>query len=593
MLNQINGSSQNERKVTLLDNPQNSPSLSDLVELGTFDIRIKELLESCVSGGLSIIICGAGASGKSTLLNALAGKIDQGLRVLTIKDYHELTFAHPHKYHLEVDYSKGKPIESIRDLIIKGTHRHRPDRLIIGEIRGKEVYDCLRVIKLGFNGVMTTLIAEGPATAIYRLIIETTMSNEIPKQYIPDFIASSIDIIVTMQTMRDGTRKITDISEVAGVNKEIVETNSLIKFVTDGNYEGQIHGQWVSTGHHFMTSEKLKRRGIINNYVISRVQRRVRIVLLFLVTGLMVCALGVFLLLNAPRGLFNDLFLVSMIAISSIFIIATLHVKGLEISIAIITTACILAIDVLMNGEGLSDNPGLYFITNIPITMVLLTVIYMFCKPLGPLYQAAFSVLTIIVVLLPLIIQEFVLFIRTIPRRINDRKFVRHLRKTNVQGFSLKLGYDYDDYSTITILPKTGEIKTIKLTSEVYKATSIEEVLSYPSIYEPCMVFPSEYYHSCYSQTVFSSDLRSKVKALSVDQRERFLKTLRTPTRDWFDHWFDNDSIIDEDVTRKSQARLRSFQRYLEDFYRQGNSGKAILIHSNKDNGSIEKLTGV
>ena len=179
-------------------------------------------LDAAVKGKLNIIVCGGTGSGKTTLLNILSGFINDNERIITIEDAAELRLEQNHVISLEtrtMNYESGGEV-TIRDLVINSL-RMRPDRIIVGEVRGKEAFDMLQAMNTGHDGSLTTIHANGPMDALNRLETLVLMSGlDIPIKAVREYIDNAIDLVVNIDRMNDGKRKITSICEVDGFNDD-------------------------------------------------------------------------------------------------------------------------------------------------------------------------------------------------------------------------------------------------------------------------------------------------------------------------------------------------------------------------------------
>ena len=182
-------------------------------------------LEACVKSRLNILVCGGTGSGKTTILNILSSFISDNERIITIEDAAELRLKQSHVISLEtrVDNYDSKSEVTIRDLV-RNSLRMRPDRIIVGEVRGKEAFDMLQAMNTGHEGSLTTLHANGCVDALNRLETMVLMNGiEIPVSAIRDYIKDAINIVVNIARLSDGRRKITSICEVIGIKDDIIE----------------------------------------------------------------------------------------------------------------------------------------------------------------------------------------------------------------------------------------------------------------------------------------------------------------------------------------------------------------------------------
>jgi pilus assembly protein CpaF len=219
---------------------------------------------------LNIVISGGTGSGKTTLLNALSKMIDPGERVITIEDAAELRLQQPHVLTLETRPAnlEGDGAITIRDLVVNAL-RMRPDRIILGEIRGQECFDMLQAMNTGHDGSMCTLHSNSPREALARMENMVMMSNlKVPKSSISKQIADSVDMIVQIKRMRDGGRRITSITEICGMEGDVIITQELFKFeYDDESGEGKIIGTFKSQGLRPFTTNKIRMFGYDKPYV--------------------------------------------------------------------------------------------------------------------------------------------------------------------------------------------------------------------------------------------------------------------------------------------------------------------------------------
>jgi pilus assembly protein CpaF len=213
---------------------------------------------------MNIVISGGTGSGKTTMLNALSKMIDPGERVLTIEDAAELRLQQPHWLPLETrpPNLEGEGAITIGDLV-KNALRMRPDRIILGEIRGAECFDLLAAMNTGHDGSMCTLHANNPRECLGRMENMILMGDvKIPKEAISRQIAESVDLIVQVKRLRDGSRRTTQITEVIGMEGGVIVTQDLFKFeYRDEDADGKIHGEWVAGGVRPYTLEKARQFG--------------------------------------------------------------------------------------------------------------------------------------------------------------------------------------------------------------------------------------------------------------------------------------------------------------------------------------------
>lgn len=224
-----------------------------------------ELLQGCVKARLNILISGGTGAGKTTFLNVLSSYISNRERVVTIEDAAELLLNQDHVVRLETrpPNIEGKGSIQQRQLVINAL-RMRPDRIIVGEVRGEEALDMLQAMNTGHDGSLTTIHANSPRDALSRLETMVAMSNlNLPENAIRRQIASAIDVVVQVSRMSDGTRKIVSIAEITGMEGEVVTMQDVFVFRKRGIREtGEVLGDFMPTGIRPKFSERLLVTGI-------------------------------------------------------------------------------------------------------------------------------------------------------------------------------------------------------------------------------------------------------------------------------------------------------------------------------------------
>ncbi|EDP99561.1 CpaF family protein [Shewanella benthica] len=237
----------------------------ELIEIGSMTSQMNELLSAAVAGKLNILVSGGTGSGKTTLLNMLSGYIPADERIVTIEDSAELQLRQPHTVRLETRPAniEGKGEVSQRDLV-KNCLRMRPDRIVIGEVRGGEALDMLTAMNTGHEGSLTTLHANSARDALGRLEYMVCMAGfDIPVVNIRTQIASAIDLVVQLDRMEDGGRRVTSIQEINGMEGEIITMSELFYFKREGrDQKGDIIGKFAATGVIPGFHNKLKQHGI-------------------------------------------------------------------------------------------------------------------------------------------------------------------------------------------------------------------------------------------------------------------------------------------------------------------------------------------
>lgn len=241
-------------------------SIANLVENNSVSYAMASFLEACVKGKANIIVAGGTGSGKTTLLNILSGFIPETERIVTIEDAAELQLKQDHVVTLESRpaNAEGSGAITIRDLV-RNALRMRPDRIIVGEVRSGETLDMLQAMNTGHEGSLTTVHANSPRDVLSRLETMVLMSGmELPLKAIRDQVASAIDIIVYQTRFRDGTRKITNIAEVLGMEGDMITLQDIFSFKPEGvDINGKIKGKYIATGIRPKIIEKFKDAGIM------------------------------------------------------------------------------------------------------------------------------------------------------------------------------------------------------------------------------------------------------------------------------------------------------------------------------------------
>jgi len=237
---------------------------------GSMSTKMATALKIAGASRLNIVISGGTGSGKTTMLNALSKMIDPGERVLTIEDAAELRLQQPHWLPLETRPAnlEGQGEISIRDLV-KNALRMRPDRIILGEIRGAECFDMLAAMNTGHDGSMCTLHANSPREALARMENMVMMSDiKVPKEAISRQIADSVELIIQVKRLRDGSRRVTNVTEVIGMEGAVIVTQELFKFeYLDESADGKIIGEYRSMGLRPYTLDKAKQYGFDSAYL--------------------------------------------------------------------------------------------------------------------------------------------------------------------------------------------------------------------------------------------------------------------------------------------------------------------------------------
>ena len=226
-------------------------TMDDLIAYGTLTPHMAELLQACVVARLNILVSGGTGCGKTTLLNILSGFIPASERIVTIEDSAELQLQQPHVVRLEAQPADldGTGEVTIRDLV-RNALRMRPDRIVVGEVRGGETLDMLQAMNTGHEGSMTTVHANTPRDSIARLETMTLMSGlDMPVPVIRRQIASAIDLIVQQQRFRDGSRRVVSVTEVQGMESDMIILEEIFTFQETGrDKDGLVVGEMRPTG---------------------------------------------------------------------------------------------------------------------------------------------------------------------------------------------------------------------------------------------------------------------------------------------------------------------------------------------------------
>ena len=226
-------------------------SIQQLIDYGSLNANMGDFIRACVLAHLNIVISGGTGSGKTTLLNVLSSFIPEGERIVTIEDAAELQLQQDHVLRLEtkVANTDGRGAVSIRDLV-RNSLRMRPDRIVVGECRGGEALDMLQAMNTGHDGSLTTLHANTPRDALSRLETMVLMSGmDLPLKVVRQQIASAVDLIIQQTRLKDGSRKVTAITEVVGMEGDTVVMTDVFKFEQTGlGQNGKILGDLKATG---------------------------------------------------------------------------------------------------------------------------------------------------------------------------------------------------------------------------------------------------------------------------------------------------------------------------------------------------------
>lgn len=239
-------------------------SIEDLLRRGTLTVNMAKFLEAAVKAKLNIIISGGTGSGKTTLLNILSTFLGEEERIITIEDAAELKLHQKHVISLETRLTnyEGEGEVTIRDLV-RNSLRMRPDRIIVGEVRGKEAFDMMQAMNTGHEGSLTTLHANTPVDAMDRLETMILMNDmELPISAIRNYIENAIDLVVQIDRLSDGKRKITSISEVVGIKDDNIVLKELFTFKQTGVADdGSVMGEFGIYKKKPVVLDKIIRKG--------------------------------------------------------------------------------------------------------------------------------------------------------------------------------------------------------------------------------------------------------------------------------------------------------------------------------------------
>ena len=251
--------------ITIRKFKRNLNNIEDLIRNGTLTPYMARFLDACVKAKLNILVCGGTGSGKTTILNVLSSFINDDERIITIEDAAELKLKQEHVITLETrntNYEQEKEI-TIRDLVINAL-RMRPDRIIVGEVRGKEAFDMLQAMNTGHDGSMSTLHANGPRDALNRLETMVLMGGiEIPVLAVREYILNAINIVVNVERLSDGKRKITSICEVTGFKDNEIKLKEIFAFKQKGlTANKEVNGSFILYKYIPKVYEIIKSKGI-------------------------------------------------------------------------------------------------------------------------------------------------------------------------------------------------------------------------------------------------------------------------------------------------------------------------------------------
>ncbi len=223
----------------------------DLINFGSLTRPMADFLQACVKARFNIIISGGTGSGKTTLLNVMSGFIPENERIITIEDAAELQLQQDHVMRMETKAADADGLHAvtIRELV-KNSLRMRPDRIVVGEVRGGEALDMLQAMNTGHDGSLTTVHANTPRDAISRIETLVLMAGmDLPLKVVRQQVSSAVDVIVQQTRLKDGQRKVTAVTEVAGMEGDVIVLTDIFKFVQTGvTTEGKVLGEVNATG---------------------------------------------------------------------------------------------------------------------------------------------------------------------------------------------------------------------------------------------------------------------------------------------------------------------------------------------------------
>jgi len=239
--------------------------MSDLLTFGALTEQLAEVLRGAVQARLNVLVSGGTGAGKTTMLNILSNYIPASERIVTIEDSAELQLQQDHVVRLETRPAniEGSGTVAARDLV-RNALRMRPDRIVVGEVRGGEVLDMLQAMNTGHDGSMSTVHANSTRDALSRIETMVLMSGlSLPMRAMRDYIASALDVVIQLARLSDGTRKLVRVTEIVGMEEDVVTTQDIFVFEQEGiDKDGRVRGFHRATGVRPRFSERLERAGI-------------------------------------------------------------------------------------------------------------------------------------------------------------------------------------------------------------------------------------------------------------------------------------------------------------------------------------------
>jgi len=250
--------------ITIRKFSRDALTMQHLIQFGSLTREVADLISACVTGRLNVLVSGGTGSGKTTLLNVLSSFIPANERIVTIEDAAELRLRQRHVISLEKRPAniEGTGEVGIRQLVMNSL-RMRPDRVVIGEVRGPEALDMLQAMNTGHDGSMTTLHSNGPRDTLARLETMVMMAGiDLPHRAIREQIASAIDVIVHQERLFDGSRRIVNVTEVQGMEGDVVILQDVFKFEHEGLVRNRVQGSLKPSGVRPKFEEKMNRNGV-------------------------------------------------------------------------------------------------------------------------------------------------------------------------------------------------------------------------------------------------------------------------------------------------------------------------------------------
>ncbi len=238
--------------------------MEDLIRLGALTQPMAEFLRACVLARCNIVVSGGTSSGKTTFLNVLSSFLPGDERIITIEDAAELQLRQKHVVRLESrpPNVEGKGQVTIRQLVINSL-RMRPDRIVVGEVRGGEALDMLQAMNTGHDGSLTTAHSNGPRDTLHRIETMVLMAGmDLPLRAIREQIASAFDLVCHLERLQDGSRKVVRVTEVQGMEGDVIVMQDIFKYVEEGVKDGKVQGYHTGLGIRPKVMEKIERHGL-------------------------------------------------------------------------------------------------------------------------------------------------------------------------------------------------------------------------------------------------------------------------------------------------------------------------------------------